>query len=194
MSLRSSDAPVQSDSFVTNESASVIDRHSDFDGTYSTDRDLRIEGKVKGSLSCQGTLHVAQGATVNAQIEAEQVVVAGSLEGTVNCRTRLQIMPSGEVSGKITTPSLVINEGARYQGQMEMPSRNSRLGAGRSHNAPTSIGSVSPSSSEEGSPGAGETGRAENQASSGASFIRRFGTQEPQSEQSDSTGENPAEA
>lgn len=174
MSLRTSDTPMQTESYPAQDSASVIDRHSDFDGTYSTDRDLRIEGTVKGNLSCQGTLHVAQGATVNAQIEAEQVVVAGYLEGTVNCRTRLQIMPSGELKGRITTPALVINEGARYQGQMEMPSRNSRLAAGRANSAPTAIGSAAhPAQNED--PGASDETAS---PAGGASFIRRFGSQQ----------------
>lgn len=188
MSLRSTDAPIQSDAYPTAESASVIDRHSDFDGTYSTDRDLRIEGTVKGNLSCQGTLHVAQGATVNAQIEAEQIVVAGSLEGTINCRTRLQIMPSGDVKGKVTTPSLVINEGARYQGQMEMPSRNSRLSAGRSNATPTAIGTVSSSAQGDSAASSGDA----SPPASGASFIRRFGTQESQPDSSDGNSSSSA--
>ncbi len=188
MSLRSTDAPLQSDAYPTAESASVIDRHSDFDGSYSTDRDLRIEGTVKGTLSCQGTLHVAQGATVNAQIEAEQIVVAGSLEGTITCRTRLQIMPSGDVKGKIITPSLVINEGARYQGQMEMPSRNSRLSAGRGNAAPTAIGSMSPSASAE----SASTSRDASTSASGASFIRRFGSQESQPDTTDGNSSSSA--
>ncbi len=188
MSLRSTDAPMQSDAYPSAESASVIDRHSDFDGTYSTDRDLRIEGTVKGNLSCQGTLHVAQGATVNAQIEAEQIVVAGSLEGTITCRTRLQIMPSGDVKGKITTPSLVINEGARYQGQMEMPSRNSRLSAGRGNTMPTSIGSVANSGQEDSAAASGDA----LPTASGASFIRRFGSQESQPESTDSNSSSSA--
>ena len=104
MSMRAHDT--QHDTFGASESASVIDRHSEFDGTYSTDRDLRIEGRAKGKLSCHGTLHVAQGATVDAEIEAEEVVVAGVLEGTVNCRSRLQIMPSGDESSALTEESL----------------------------------------------------------------------------------------
>lgn len=172
MSLRSQDAPATTDAFGLSESASVIDRHSDFDGTYSTDRDLRIEGTVKGNLSCQGTLHVAQGATVNAEIHAEQVVVAGSLEGAVTCRTRLQIMPSGELKGKISTPSLVINEGARYEGQMEMPSQNPRLSSSRNRAA---IGG-GPSIEEAGEQSEEDT--TSPRPAGGGGFIRRFGTQE----------------
>lgn len=171
MSMRAHDA--QNDAFGASESASVIDRHSEFDGTYSTDRDLRIEGRAKGKLSCHGTLHVAQGATVDAEIEAEQVVVAGVLEGTVNCRSRLQIMPSGELRGRISTPSLIINEGARYEGQMEMPSHNNRVAAGR--NRPPLGGAPAPA---EGSEGAEPANRA-----AGAGFIRRFGSAEPREDQ-----------
>lgn len=168
MSLRAQDAPA-TDAFGVSESASVIDRHSEFDGTYSTDRDLRIEGRARGKLSCQGTLHVAQGATVNAEIEAEQVVVAGVLEGTVNCRTRLQIMPSGDLKGRISTPSLIINEGARYEGQMEMPSQNTRLASPRPR----------PSIAGGGPEDAGEAPGADaGAARAGGGFIRRFGTPE----------------
>ncbi|MEA2584286.1 MAG: hypothetical protein QOF33_2371 [Thermomicrobiales bacterium] len=101
-------------------SFSVIDRHSNFDGTFRSSRDLRIEGEVKGTIECQGTLFVAQGANVSAKVEAENIAVAGDLNGDIRCLGRLQIMPSGRVRGKVTTITLVINEGAYYEGQLEM--------------------------------------------------------------------------
>lgn len=183
MSLRAQDAPA-TDTFGVNESASVIDRHSEFDGTYSTDRDLRIEGRAKGKLSCQGTLHVAQGATVQAEIEAEQVVVAGVLEGTVTCRTRLQIMPSGDLKGHISTPSLVINEGARYEGQMEMPTQNTRLSSGR--NRP-SLASTAPSAQTEEQ----QSTEANATRPAGSGFIRRFGTTDTRDTSDDDRTDEP---
>ena len=108
------------------EALSLIDRHSSFDGTFRSDRDLRIEGDVKGTVICQGLLFVAQGATVNANIEAENVTVAGDLEGEVACRGRLQLLPSGRLRGKVSTGSLVINEGAYYEGQLEMAAPDDR--------------------------------------------------------------------
>ena len=62
------------------ESISVIDRYSNFDGTYHSTRDLRIEGQVKGTIECRGTLHIAQGANINARVEADNISVAGELE------------------------------------------------------------------------------------------------------------------
>src|SRR5215212_5550830 len=101
-------------------SYSVIDRHSIFDGTFQANRNLRIEGEVKGTIECRGTLFVAQGANVSAKVEAESITVAGDLNGDIHCQGRLQIMPSGRVRGKVTTVTLVINEGAYYEGQLEM--------------------------------------------------------------------------
>ena len=99
---------------------SVIDRNSVFDGVFQTTRNLRVDGEVKGTIDCKGTLFVAEGATVAAKVEADNVTVAGDLNGEIRCRGRLQIMPSGKVHGKVNTQTLVINEGAIYEGQLEM--------------------------------------------------------------------------
>jgi cytoskeletal protein CcmA (bactofilin family) len=104
----------------TPEPYSLIDKHSIFDGVFTSNRDLRIEGEVKGTIDCRGTLFVAQGANVAARVEAEHIAVAGDLNGDIACRGRLQIMPSGRVRGKVRTVSLVVNEGAFYEGQLEM--------------------------------------------------------------------------
>lgn len=108
------------------EALSLIDRHSAFEGTFRTERDLRIEGDVKGSVVCQGLVFVAQGATVDATVEAENVTVAGDLNGEITCRGRLQILPSGRMRGKVSTGSLVINEGAFYEGELQMADPDDR--------------------------------------------------------------------
>ena len=63
---------------------------------------------------------VAEGASVSAKVEAANVVVAGTLTGEIVCRERLQILPSGRVSGTVTTNSLAIQEGAFYEGELHM--------------------------------------------------------------------------
>jgi cytoskeletal protein CcmA (bactofilin family) len=122
--------PIMDENDVGADSFSVIDRHSNFDGIFRSSRDLRIEGEVKGTIECQGTLFVAQGANVSAKVEAENIAVAGDLNGDIRCLGRLQIMPSGRVRGKVSTITLVINEGAYYEGQLEMAPPEERPSAG----------------------------------------------------------------
>jgi cytoskeletal protein CcmA (bactofilin family) len=154
------------------DSFSVIDRYSTFDGTFHSSRDLRIEGEAKGTIECQGTLMVAQGANVTAKVEAENVTVAGDLNGDVRCRGRLQIMPSGKVRGKVVTETLVINEGAFYEGQLEMSAM-----ANLANPAVKGPRPIAPISS---APGNGERSSVRPTSDSGApanssTFIRRFG-------------------
>lgn len=121
------------------ESFSLIDRHSAFEGTLTSSRDLRIEGEMRGTVRCQGLLYVAEGADVDATVEAANVTVAGQLQGNVTCRGKLQILPSGRVTARVITESLVINEGAIYEGELQMDiggmnsSSDTDHGAGSTH-------------------------------------------------------------
>jgi cytoskeletal protein CcmA (bactofilin family) len=99
---------------------SLVDRHSSVEGTFTSSRDLRIEGEMRGTLRCQGLLYVAEGADVDANVEAANIAVAGQLRGMVVCRGKLQIMPTGRVFATVLTQSLVINEGAIYEGELQM--------------------------------------------------------------------------
>ena len=165
------------------ESVSVIDRYSNFDGTFRANRDLRIDGEVKGTIECQGTLFVAQGANVNAKIEAENITVAGDLNGDIRCRGRLQLMPSGRVRGKVSTDSLVINEGAFYEGQLEMTAaaeRTGLLGGGKGAPRALSGGATAPVAlpgADRGArPGGGDaTANGSTSSTPNNTFIRRFG-------------------
>ncbi|MBA3413605.1 MAG: polymer-forming cytoskeletal protein [Chloroflexia bacterium] len=152
------------DEFAEGDAFSLIDRNSSFDGVFKSDRDVRIEGEAKGTVECQGTLFVAEGGVVTATVLAENVTVAGELTGEVRCRGRLQVMPSGRLRGKVATRTLVVNEGAIYEGQLEMAAIDEPARQGR----PTSIAPVPIAAASEGRGAGGNGGNA-------TTFIRRMG-------------------
>jgi len=163
--LSTADLDWNDESVASFDTASLVDRHSLFDGNFRSQRDLRVEGELKGNVSCEGTLFVSEGATIAATVEAEHVTVAGELTGEIRCRGRLQILPSGRVRASVSTGSLVIQEGAIYEGQLEM------AGIERSALRPirvrSSIASVS-----------NDPGPAEAQPGNGTTYIRRLGSPE----------------
>ncbi len=167
------------------ESTSVIDQYSSFDGTYNSSRDLRVEGQVKGTIVCKGAVHVAQGANVTAAVDADSISVAGELDGEITCRGRLELLPTGRVKGHITTQSLVIHEGAVYEGEMEMGGTGNRARRNRTaERAELPLDTPVASSSPQETPAAAEPvadapETTPDVASRPSSFIRRFGTQEP---------------
>lgn len=189
MSMRTFDATSyasQSDYPTTqasDDSVSVFDRYSSFDGTFNLTRDLRVEGQVKGNITCQGTLFVTQGATVTATVDAENITVAGELDGDVTCRGKLQILSTGKVHGKLTTATLVINEGAVYEGELVMEtgrqsgsSRETVRSRVTSTPAAASAPTEEPARSVEAAASGDSSGS--GTVASGNTFIRRFGGQE----------------
>jgi cytoskeletal protein CcmA (bactofilin family) len=109
----------------SNEPLSLIDRYSSIEGTFATSRDVRVEGVVRGRLDCQGLLYIAEGADIDATVEAASITVAGKLNGEVTCRGKLQITSTGRMVATVTTDSLVIDEGAFYEGDLNMRSTGS---------------------------------------------------------------------
>ena len=94
---------------------------------------LRINGRFEGTLDTAGSLMISEGAEVKATIHGELVMIGGSLTGELIASKRLELGPSARVTGKITTPSLIVREGAVLEGQIEM---------GRSAGKPASGGLV----------------------------------------------------
>jgi cytoskeletal protein CcmA (bactofilin family) len=90
-------------------SESRVDRDSHFNGLFQTKQNLRIEGVAEGEIQCDGTLTIAEGAKVKANVTANIVSVAGELEGEALCRDVFQIMPSGTVEAIVSANRLIVN-------------------------------------------------------------------------------------
>jgi cytoskeletal protein CcmA (bactofilin family) len=91
-----------------------------FEGTLAFRGQAWVEGEVTGQVLARGTLHVAPGAVVRARVEAEEVVVAGTVEGEVTASRRLAVLAGGRIQGDVRTPSLVLADGAHLDGRCEM--------------------------------------------------------------------------
>jgi cytoskeletal protein CcmA (bactofilin family) len=98
----------------------VVAADSVWTGTMTAQGSLQIYGQVEGELSAGEEIFVAEGAHVNARVDARVVVVAGVVEGVVTCGGRLEVLPTGRVSGDVTAPSLVVHEGATIEGDLRM--------------------------------------------------------------------------
>lgn len=102
--------------------ATVIDAQSHFTGNYRSDSDLLIEGHFEGEIECNGTVTVAENATLSATVKARNVVVAGSANGEVTCDERFTVRSTGEMRGKAQAATLVVEEGAFFEGEFRMGS------------------------------------------------------------------------
>lgn len=80
----------------------------------------RIEGKLRGQVRAADLLVIGAEAVVEASVRAEKLVILGEVRGQVEGAGRVQICAGGKLFGDVETRSLVIEEGATFEGQARM--------------------------------------------------------------------------
>lgn len=92
-----------------------------FRGELSGGEDLTIEGRVEGRVELKDHhLVVGETGNVSADVEAKTITVIGKMEGNLTAKERVEILASGSLVGDIYAPRLVIAEGARFRGSVDM--------------------------------------------------------------------------
>lgn len=99
---------------------SRIGKGTKVSGTISFRAPVKIEGEAEGDITGDEIV-IAEGAVVNAKLSATRLTVAGRLSGEATARERIELLPSARVQCTLTTPSLVLREGAHFQGDCKMP-------------------------------------------------------------------------
>ncbi len=90
--------------------------HGDVTGTEA----LHVEGTVQGAIRLEGAyLHIGSEAKVQTVV-AREVVVRGSVNGSVSVTERIDIRSGGSVVGDVAAHSVSIEEGAYFKGSIDM--------------------------------------------------------------------------
>jgi cytoskeletal protein CcmA (bactofilin family) len=98
----------------------VIGSNTRFQGTLTSDGNIRIDGSVEGDIEVLGNLIVGETGRVIATIKAQNVHVSGAVKGEITAVEQLEISPTGKVWGDITTAALHIEPGGLFRGQSSM--------------------------------------------------------------------------
>jgi cytoskeletal protein CcmA (bactofilin family) len=82
---------------------------------------LRVDGHLSGQIKSEGgTLIVGNNGQVDADIEVAVATIHGTVNGGINASQRLELGRAAKVNGNIQTPSLVIEQGAVFEGSCKM--------------------------------------------------------------------------
>lgn len=118
----------------------TFDKDTDFQGELEYDSSLKINGKFSGKIRTSGFLYVGKSARVEADIDAGIVILEGYVKGEVTARERIEMLPSGELHGDLTTASLQICDGVVFRGNCTMLRQEKTAAAGvQSEPAPVKI-------------------------------------------------------
>lgn len=101
-------------------STSMLSKEVKLEGEIQGSENLQVEGRFKGTIKLAGDLYIGPTGVVDADIEADNVVVHGQINGNVLARKQLQIHSSGKLVGDCTAQSIDIKEGALFEGRSKM--------------------------------------------------------------------------
>lgn len=90
------------------------------EGKITSAQDLRIDGKVDGTIGVGNHgLIIGASAEVKADLVAKSILISGTVIGNVIATERVDVQATASVEGDVTTPRLVMVEGAVINGKVE---------------------------------------------------------------------------
>jgi cytoskeletal protein CcmA (bactofilin family) len=98
----------------------VIAFNTVWKGEITSEGTVHVHGRFEGAITAKDEIVVAERAEVDARLNANTVVVAGNMKGTIRCLGRFEVLPTGRVTGDVQSPTLVVHEGAIVAGQVRM--------------------------------------------------------------------------
>lgn len=90
-------------------------------GELSGSEDLYIDGQVEGTIELrEHNLSVGPNGRVEANINAKEVVILGTVKGTVRTADRIEIRKSGSLVGDCVAARVIIEDGAYFKGSIDI--------------------------------------------------------------------------
>ncbi|HKF53109.1 MAG TPA: polymer-forming cytoskeletal protein [Candidatus Acidoferrales bacterium] len=99
----------------------VLTRGICIKGELTGKANLIIDGDLQGSIRLnESRLTVGQSGSIHADIEAREIFVYGRVDGDLRGRERVVLANSCHVEGDLEAPRVAIEDGARFNGRVEM--------------------------------------------------------------------------
>ena len=99
------------------------------EGTLSGSEPVIVEGSVRGNVRLTGDLLIGTKARIEATVHARNITIEGKLTGDVSADERVELVATASVDGNIKAPKIVVAEGARFRGNVDMGSTRPRESA-----------------------------------------------------------------
>ncbi|MBR9922996.1 MAG: polymer-forming cytoskeletal protein [Bacteroidetes bacterium] len=90
------------------------------EGDIRSKSDIRVDGKIKGSLNCESKVVIGPTGSVEGDVQCKQAVIEGNFDGTLQVSDLLTIKETAKVHGEIRYGKLVVQPGATLIGDVRL--------------------------------------------------------------------------
>jgi cytoskeletal protein CcmA (bactofilin family) len=93
-------------------------------GELSGEENLVIQGNVEGAIKLKDhSVSVGEQGRIHADVYAKSIIVQGELSGDLYGTENVTIARSGRVNGNIVAPRVILEDGAKFKGSIDMDSK-----------------------------------------------------------------------
>ncbi|MEQ8242584.1 polymer-forming cytoskeletal protein [Fulvivirga sp.] len=105
----------------------IIGKGSTFTGNVHTHGNIRVEGKVVGDIVSKSKVVIGNSAIIEGNVKAQFAEVEGEVKGSLIISDNLVLKPSCSIKGDIIANKLVVEAGAKFDGQCKMGQQNMKI-------------------------------------------------------------------
>ena len=99
---------------VTNNAINSIVRGTKIEGSVTAENDIRIDGIIKGSLTCSAKVIIGPAGLVDGEVKCQNAVIEGKFYGILKVTDLLSVKETAEIVGDVTTAKLSVTPGAIF--------------------------------------------------------------------------------
>ncbi|MDE0177602.1 MAG: polymer-forming cytoskeletal protein [Gammaproteobacteria bacterium] len=115
---------------------SMIGRTVAIEGTLTAQEDILLEGRFNGEVVLmENALVVGQSGDIRADIKAKNVTIHGKANGDIKASDQVEISASGSMRGDILSPRVILHDGAKFKGRIDMEPEGIEKAAKRTSSA-----------------------------------------------------------
>ena len=118
--------------------ATVIGPDARFKGELQFEKGVRLLGRLEGQVASKGDLLVAEGATLQGEVNAGNIRVEGEVHGNLTATGKIHLSTSAKLEGDLHTARLEVADGARFIGHCVVGPNGSIDGKGKAGAGATS--------------------------------------------------------
>jgi cytoskeletal protein CcmA (bactofilin family) len=122
----------------------IIGKGATFDGLLEISGGLRVDGAVKGKIVSADVVLIGPTGQVDADIEAKETIIGGTVKGNVKAPDKIELQAKSQVEGDITTYSLIVEQGATFQGNCQMRKEQAQKAMAASTQMPSAFKDLDP--------------------------------------------------
>ncbi len=102
------------------EVISFMGKGVQFKGVVTYEGTIRVDSEIEGEIITEGTLIVGESGILEAEIRVGTIIIGGRVNGNIQASQKIQLLPRSVVTGRLIAPSIVMEDGAIFNGICEM--------------------------------------------------------------------------